>query len=365
MSNTSLLGSYGAQDSSSLMFRNRLINGDMRIDQRNAGTQSNTSVTQYHVDRWNYLGTQVSKFSIQKSAVTPSGFTSSLLFTSLAATAAGASDWWAVRQVIEGFNVADLGWGTASAQSITLSFWVRSSLTGVFGGSLLNDAANRTYAFTYSISAANTWEYKTVTIQGDTSGTWLTDANAGIRLVYGLGAGSSSKTAAGSWTAGAFWGGATGTVDLTGTNGATLYITGVQLEAGPTATPFERRPYSVELGMCQRYYYRLTSSSLKASIGTSGAGSYYAFANSLDFMRTKTPTRTTNLVDANYVSTSPTGSQWTFINNGLAYGIKTGTVTVYIENDNYLWVKFTNATFSQYDTLALGPTAYLDASAEL
>lgn len=254
MSNTALLGSYGAQDSSSLMFRNRILNGAMVIDQRNAGTQNNTASTQYHVDRWNYLGTQVSKFSIQKSAVAPSGFTNSLLFTSLAATVPGASDWWAVRQVIEGFNIADLAWGTASAQSVSLSFWVRSSLTGTFGGSLLNDAANRTYAFTYSITAANTWEYKTVVIPGDTSGTWLTDSNAGIRLVFGLGGGASSKTAAGSWTAGAFWGGATGTVDLTGTNGATLYITGVQLEAGPTATPFERRPIGVETALAMRYY---------------------------------------------------------------------------------------------------------------
>jgi hypothetical protein len=237
-----------------LSYRNRIINGDMRIDQRNAGTLNNSSQTQYHVDRWNFLGTQVSKFSIQKSATAPSGFTSSLLFTSLAATTAGASDWWAVRQVIEGFNVADLGWGTADAKAITISFWARSSLTGVFGGSLLNDAANRTYAFTYSISAANTWEYKTVTIPGDTSGTWLTDANAGIRLVFGLGAGASAKTAAGSWTAGAFWGGATGTVDLTATNGSTLYLTGVQLEVGSKASAFERRPYGMELALCQRYY---------------------------------------------------------------------------------------------------------------
>jgi hypothetical protein len=239
-----------------LSYRNRIINGDMRIDQRNAGTLNNSSQTQYHVDRWNFLGTQVSKFSIQKSAVAPSGFTSSLLFTSLAATTAGASDWWAVRQVIEGFNVADLGWGTADAKAITISFWARSSLTGVFGGSLINDAANRSYAFTYSISAANTWEYKTVTIPGDTSGTWLTDANAGIRLVFGLGAGASAKTAAGSWTAGAFWGGATGTVDLIATNGATLYLSGVQLEVGSKASAFERRPYGMELALCQRYYWR-------------------------------------------------------------------------------------------------------------
>ena len=255
MSNTSLLGSFGGQAGESLMFRNRIINGDMRIDQRNAGTQSNTVGTQYHVDRWNYLGTTASKFTIQKSAVAPSGFTSSLLLTSSSAYAiSGTADWLALRHYIEGFNVADLAWGTANAQAVSLSFWTRSSLTGTFGGSMMNDAANRSHPFTYSISVANTWEYKTVVIPGDTSGTWTTDNTAGMRINFSVGAGTSQKSAAGSWTAGAFWGGATGTVDLCATNGATLYITGVQLEAGPTATPFERRPYSVELGMCQRYY---------------------------------------------------------------------------------------------------------------
>jgi len=266
-----------------LSFRNKIINGDMRIDQRNAGTQNNTSSTQYHVDRWNYLGTQITKFSIQKSTTAPSGFTSSILLTSLAATTSGASDWWAVRQVIEGFNVAELGWGTADAKTLTISFWVRSSLTGSFGGSLLNDAANRTYAFTYSISAANTWEYKTVTIPGDTSGTWLTDNNAGIRLVFGLGGGASAKTTAGSWTAGAFWGGATGTVDLIATNGATLYLTGVQLEVGSSATPFERRPIGTELSLCQRYY-ELGTAMLNTS--APGATSIYV-SNQANFKVTK------------------------------------------------------------------------------
>lgn len=254
MSNTSLLGSYGDNSGAGLMFRNRLINGDMRIDQRAAGTQSNAVTTQYHVDRWNYLGTTASKFTIQKSAVAPSGFTSSLLLTSSSAYAISlTSDWLALRHFIEGFNVADLAWGTANAQTVTLSFWTRSSLTGTFGGSILNDGSNRSYPFTYSISAANTWEYKTVVIPGDTSGTWTTDNSSGMRIVFSVGAGTSQKSAAGTWVGSAVWGGATGTVDLCATNGATLYITGVQLEAGPVATPFERRPFGTELALCQRY----------------------------------------------------------------------------------------------------------------
>ena len=137
---------------------------------------------------------------------------------------------------------------------MTVSFWVRSSLTGTFGGALRNNDATRSYPFTYIISAANTWEYKTITIAGDTSGTWLTDNGVGIRLVFGLGVGSTLSGTAGAWAA-ADYQSATGAVSVVGTLNATFYITGVQLEAGSVATPFERRPYGTELAHCQRYVY--------------------------------------------------------------------------------------------------------------
>jgi hypothetical protein len=158
-----------------------------------------------------------------------------------------------VFQSIEGFNVADLGWGTASAKSVTISFWVRSSLTGTFGGALYNNSFNLSYPFTYTISSADTWEYKTVTIAGDTSGTWLTNNGIGLGVNFGLGTGSDFSGTAGAWTGSGLLS-ATGAVSVIGTLNATWYVTGVQLEVGSVATPFERRPYGTELALCQRYF---------------------------------------------------------------------------------------------------------------
>ena len=235
--------------------RNRIINGDMRIDQRNGGasvTPTNAANT-YVVDRWSYYVSQASKLTAQQSSVVPTGFKNSLLTTSSSAYSVGSNDLFIVRQHIEGFNTADLGWGAAGAQQITLSFWVRSSLTGTFGGAIKNDDATRAYPFSYTISAANTYEYKTITLVGDTTGTWLTTNGRGIQVVFGLGAGSAYSGTAGAWVAGDIHS-VTGATSVVGTNGATFYITGVQLEAGSVATPFERRSYGQELALCQRYY---------------------------------------------------------------------------------------------------------------
>jgi len=239
--------------------RNRIINGDMRIDQRNSSQTVNSNGNVYSVDRWFGSGVATAGvFTVASSTTAPANFTNSLLATVTTADASiGASNRYILVQRIEGNNVADLGWGTANAKAVVLSFWVRSSLTGTFGGSVRNSATDRSYPFSYSISAANTWEQKTVSIAGDTSGTWLTDTGIGITLSFALGAGSSAKGTAGAWSASNL-SSATGAVDLIGTNGATFYITGVQLEAGTVATPFERRSYGQELALCQRYYYRLT-----------------------------------------------------------------------------------------------------------
>jgi len=237
-------------------FRNRIINGNMAIDQRNAGASVTPSSASYLVDRWVFNFTQASKFSFQQNAgsvTPPAGFTNYLGATVVSAVSIGAGDVFVLRQRIEGFNVADLSWGTANAQAVTLSFWVRSSLTGTFGGSFQNNAENRAYPFTYTISAANTWEQKTITVAGDTTGTWLTNNSTGIMLGFSLGTGATSSGTAGSW-AGSNLITATGATSVVGTNGATFYITGVQLEAGSVASPFERRDYGRELAMCQRYY---------------------------------------------------------------------------------------------------------------
>jgi hypothetical protein len=233
-------------------FKNRIINGAMMIDQRNAGASVTANDGVFPVDRFKFTMSQSSKGTGQQSTTAPANYTNSLLFTSTSAYTVGAAENFNIAQYIEGFNVSDLGWGTASAATVTLSFWVRSSLTGTFGGSVSNSAANRSYPFSYTINAANTWEQKTVTIAGDTSGTWVTNNGIGLRLFFGLGCGASASGTAGSWS-GSFFLSATGATSVVGTNGATFYITGVQLEKGSTATSFDYRPYGTELALCQRY----------------------------------------------------------------------------------------------------------------
>jgi hypothetical protein len=253
--------------------RNRIINGDMRIDQRNAGasvTASTTTARTYTLDRWHYYVTQASKFTVQRNAGTvtpPSGFDYYLGVTSSSAYSITASDQFLISQLVEGFNLSDFDFGKASAKYITLSFWVRSSLTGTFGGALNNSGFNRTYAFSYSISSANTWEQKTITVPGDTSGTWVADNGVGIAITFGLGCGTSASATAGSWgTSGAV--SATGATSVVATNGATFYITGVQLEAGSVATPFERRSFGQELALCQRYYEKSYNQSVVPGTAT-------------------------------------------------------------------------------------------------
>ena len=246
-------------------FRNRIINGAMVIDQRNAGASvtPTTASTAFAVDRTSVIVSQNSKLTIQQNAgsvTPPAGFTNYLGATSSSAYSVLTSDYFNFNQTIEGFNIADLGWGTANAQTVTLSFWVRSSLTGTHSGSLRNGAANRSYVFTFSVSSANTWEQKTVTIPGDTTGTWQTGNGAGMFVSFNLGAGSTFTTTAGAWGAGNFIN-ATGATSVVGTNGATFYITGVQLEKGSTATSFDYRPYTTELQLCQRYYTKLITGS--------------------------------------------------------------------------------------------------------
>jgi hypothetical protein len=255
-------------------FRNRIINGAMVIDQRNAGASVTPTGDLYLVDRWQFQTTTASKLSFQQNAgsvTPPAGFTNYLGATSLSAYSIITTDVFVVSQNIEGFNTADLAWGTASAKTITISFWVRSSLTGTFGGSIANSAFNRSYPFIYTINSANTWEQKSVTIAGDTSGTWVTNNGIGIRVFFGLGNGSTRTGTAGAW-AGTGYYGANGATSVVGTNGATWYITGVQLEVGSVATPFERRPYGAEIALCQRYFARLKGGGTSPYTGFGAGG---------------------------------------------------------------------------------------------
>jgi hypothetical protein len=237
--------------------RNRIINGDMRIDQRNAGASvSVQTTTTYLLDRWSVAASQNSKFSVQQNAgsiTPPAGFSNYLGVTSSSAYSLLSTDYFILSQAVEGFNCSDLSWGTANAAAVTLSFYVYSSLTGTFGGCVTN--GTRVYPFTYATSSANTWTLAKITIPGDTAGTWATSNSTGLIVQFGLGVGTNRSGTAGAWAT-AVQNSVTGATSVVGTNGATFYITGVQLEPGSVATPFERRSYGTELALCQRYYYR-------------------------------------------------------------------------------------------------------------
>ena len=258
-----------AQSANQGQFKNRIINGAMMIDQRNAGANVALTGALYTLDRWQTQAAAASKLTAQQSSVAPAGFVNSLLFTVVGTATLGSTDTYRLIHKIEGLNVADLGWGTANAQPITLSFRVRSSVTGTYGASIQNSNNDRSYPFTYTIDSANTWETKTVTIAGDTTGTWLTTNGVGLYLMWGLGVGSSLSGTAGAW-ASADYRSATGATSLVATNGATFYITGVQLEKGSTATSFDYRPYGTELALCQRYYEK--SYNIDVAPGTNTLG---------------------------------------------------------------------------------------------
>jgi hypothetical protein len=254
--------------------RNRIINGDMRIDQRNAGasvTISGAGQVQYVMDRFFHYNNTGTTYTAQQSTDAPAGFSySSLASFSSSLSPSSTTDGAHTTQIIEGFNIADLGWGTASAQPATLSFWVKSGLTGAHGLALVTDynggATTIGYPALYTVNAANTWEYKTVTIPGPTSGTWNTTNSRGIFVRWYYCAGSNFNGTPNSWAIKTGSYGAAGTIYGYAPTGMTniaqagnsFRVTGVQLEKGSTATSFDYRPYSTELALCQRYFELIT-----------------------------------------------------------------------------------------------------------
>jgi hypothetical protein len=253
--------------------KNRIINGGMVIDQRNGGASVTATNGGYTLDRWYTASTSSSKFTVDQDTDAPTGFSHSVKLTSSAATTPGSTDQYFYAQNIEGFNWADISYGTANAKTVTLSFWVKSSLTGTFGGSIQNSGYNYSYPFSYSISSANTWEQKSVTITGATAGTWIGATNGvGARLYFSLGNGSTYLGTANTW-AGSQYNSVTGETQVIGTSGATFYITGVQLEVGENATPFENRMYGTELALCQRYYWRIDDTGTYPAFGSGFIGS--------------------------------------------------------------------------------------------
>ena len=248
-------GGTGASVGGNMGFVNRIINGRMEIDQRNSGASITPTTNVYTVDRWGVAISATGKVSFQQTAITTlTGFNFALGATSLSAYSIVAGDYLSIYQPIEGSNVADLGWGTANAQPITLTFRVYSSLTGTFGGSIRNNGNTRSYPFTYSVPVANTWTTLFLNIAGDTSGTWLTNNGAGMYVAFGLGVGSTYTGTAGAWATGNYIS-STGCVSVVGTNGATFYITGVDVRKGTyaTAPAWDFRSYQQEILLSKRY----------------------------------------------------------------------------------------------------------------
>jgi hypothetical protein len=345
-------------------FKNRIINGAMVIDQRNAGASTTgTTTLVYPTDRFaSYVSTD-GTMTFQQSSTVPAGFNKSVVATTTVADSSLAAGQRAIfLQRIEGFNIADFGWGTANAKTVTLSFWVRSSLTGTFGGAFTD--TTRGYPFTYTISSANTWEQKSITILGDTSGSWNSTNGWGVQIAFGLGVGSTFSGTAGAWVNGDL-NSATGAVSVIGTLNATWYITGVQLEVGSQATAFDYRDYGNELRLCQRYYYRFNSSGSPQLFTTSASPG--SDAGQIFYLRTPVPMRTgatCSSTAANTFGTWPSVSGGSNVLGSSFYSLS--MIDAYPYQDIEFMITLASSPGTQTSRFGFrSSTAYIDASAEL
>ena len=261
--NTATINSYTPTESN-MAGRNRIINGDMRIDQRNAGASSSTGASfigYVTVDRW-AIGANENLGTIQQVSDAPVGFVQSTKITVTGTTTAGANNYGTFCQRVEGNNIADFGWGTSSAKTATISFWVKASISGTYAGYVYNNSYNYCFNFSYSVNSTNTWEYKTITIIAPTTGSFPTGTSYGVEVGFVLYAGSAYRGTANTWNAANYIVAPTGSITYPfQNNGMTIQWTGVQLEAGSVATPFEHRMYGQELALCQRYYQKISASS--------------------------------------------------------------------------------------------------------
>jgi hypothetical protein len=259
-------GTCSANITNNLSNRNLIINGSQTIDQRNAGSNV-TAHLAYVTDRFRIIkDTSSGSFTAARSTDAPSGFTNSFLFTTGTAYTPSASENNFIKYVIEGNDSAQLYFGNSGAKTITLSFYVKSSLTGNFAAMIGNGASNRSFPFLYSIGSANTWTRITKTITGDVTGTWATDNTAGVQIAWTLSSGSNFEGTADTWQ-GSDEFAVSGHVKVTSTAGATFAITGVQFEVGEHATDFEHRSFGDELALCQRYYQRIDGSTVNTIFG--------------------------------------------------------------------------------------------------
>jgi hypothetical protein len=352
-------------------FKNRLINGNFAVSQYNAGTY--VTASGYFIDRWRYPASQASKFTVGQNlalapVTPPAGFAYYIGFQSASAYSMVANDYFGMNQFVEGYNMADLAWGTASAKTVTLSFWARSSLTGTFGGAIrTGDSSNYSYPFSYSLPTANTWTYITITIPGPTAGTWNTSNGQGLDVWFSLGTGSTYSGTADTWAA-ANYVNATGSVNVVSTNGALWYATGVQLEVGTAATNFDVRSFGTELALCQRYcniFYGGTYGSFMIS------GSTFALNIAMPVSMRTQPTFLTNISDSNFVVAGPSSSQWAMYIQNSGYNSYSGSINTLSINstpfNNYNWVQIGTygCTLNSFTAFLLGSTRFFSFTAEL
>jgi len=370
---TSTAGGVLGAGNASIM-KNRIINGAMVIDQRNAGASvsNGTGSFTYCLDRWTSYGSQASKFTVQQVSTAPAGFVNSLKVTSSSAYTVGASEYFGIKQIIEGYNIADLGWGTSSGKTVTLSFQVYTSLTGTFGGTVWNGANNQFYPFSYTVSSANTWTSISVTVPAPTVGsTWYTDNSAGMQVFFSLGAGSTVSGTANTWSSSLYLA-PTGATSVVGTNGATFYITGVQLEVGSSATGFEYRQYTTELQLAQRYYETSyegvkvptnnTASTVISGLGSTsyvggGGGSTSQSLSSVAFKVTKRAAPTTTIYSYTSSTTGVVSNGWSGVDLTSGSG---GLAAATTNNFNIYNASGASITVNSYAVLY-----HFSASAEL
>ena len=258
--------------------RNLFLNGKMQVAQRATSATGQTGTGYFTLDRWQFIANSAGTWDISRSATVPSGegFAYSHKFDCTTADASlGASDYLLLGQKIEGINLQHLKFGTSSAESLTLSFWVRSAKTGTYVVEYrnANSGGTRTQSQSYTISAADTWEKKTITIDGDTASTFENTTNSELEIYLWLAAGSNftSGSLNTSWGSDTTANRAVGVVNLADSTSNDWYITGVQLEAGDKATPFEHLTYGEELVLCQRYFHKANLPMVATSFYAAGA----------------------------------------------------------------------------------------------
>jgi hypothetical protein len=309
--------SLGAGNASS--FKNRIINGGMVVNQYNRGTFNVSSggalSTDYPADRFSFYKDQTgATIAASNSSTAPTGFTNSVLWSVTTGASAGTADQCFIAQQIEGYNWADLAWGTASAKPVIFSFWVNTSVTGTYGVSFSNSAATQVFVGTYTVNSANTWEQKTIAITGSTSGTWLTTTGIGLRIRFDMGSGTSFETATPNTWQGSYDSTVSGRANLTGTTGATFYLTGVQMEVGTVATSFDYRSYGTELALCQRYYWQTDNEVYMYGYGTTPGANAISQLTCPATMRAIPTVTITNTSQGSAFGTGATCKQVVYIN---------------------------------------------------